>query len=194
MELKNIVSIKIGYPVRSRAEPKPDGDLVLIQMKDVSEEAGVDTSNLFLIKHVGRKLPEFLQPGDLLFYARGHKFFTVLVKNVPKNTVASSQFFIIKIKEKCITPEYLNYYINSSISQKYFESRKVGSAVTYISRDVLAELPIVIPDIMTQKKIVDIEQSWNIEKSLLNQLINRKHQLVEKIVKEMITHKIRIKE
>ncbi len=71
MSLGKLAEIQMGYPFRSRLEHDPQGDVAVIQMKDI------DDTNLLHAKEASRvvlprgKTHHLLRTGDLLFRSRG---------------------------------------------------------------------------------------------------------------------------
>src|SRR5689334_15503015 len=115
--IKTVVSsIFSGYSFRKRVTPEPDGDLRVIQMKDLSNRySAIKTDTLTTV--VARKINpnSFLRPGDILFIAKGaHNFAIVFELNLPK-AIASSAFFVLRPDPEKIVPGYLAWYLNQSI-------------------------------------------------------------------------------
>ena len=56
--------------------------------------------------------------------------------------------------ESIVTGEYLNAFMHSNYIQKYFEYNATGSGMRYtLSQQTLHDIPILAPDLSTQKKI-----------------------------------------
>lgn len=54
-----------------------------------------------------------------------------------------------------IRPDYLAWSINTAEAQLYLDMNKQGQRISMISRRVLDDLPISLPDLQTQKRIVE---------------------------------------
>ena len=188
MKLKEIIDIKAGYSIRGRIEQvkKSEGDLKLLQMKNVDSIEGIDYENFISIKFQGKKGPDYLTKGDVLFVGRGSKFFSVCINNDLSNTAAAPQFLILRVKNKSILPEYLSWYINHKRAQSYFRREAAGTAVTHVSKASLEDLVIEVPSVEKQKRIVKINNLIMKEKKITQSLLLKRSQLVEQILDNKI--------
>ena len=75
--------------------------------------------------------------------------------------------------ESIVTGEYLNAFMHSNYIQKYFEYNATGSGMRYtLSQQTLHDIPILAPDLSTQKKIGAL--LTNIDRKItINREINR---------------------
>jgi hypothetical protein len=87
MKIKQITSLMAGHPFRGSIQNTPGGDVAVIQMKDVNPESGIDSANLYRVNLIGRKKPDYLRKGDILFIGRGYRLFAALVDKELENTV-----------------------------------------------------------------------------------------------------------
>lgn len=191
MNIKNIsqlVSLTAGHPFRSSIEDVPDGDVAVVQMKDVDPEHGLNESNLYRVRLTGWKNPDYLKHGDILFIGRGHRMFAVLIERDLESTVAGSHFFIIRVKknEQFIRPDYLTWYINHSRAQRYFSQHIAGSSLPHINRTTLENLPIIVPPLDVQERIVKAHMCRLKEKALLEKLIEKKKQLLDQLLNQTL--------
>lgn len=174
MKLSSLVTLSAGHPFRESIVHKSDGNIAVVQMKDVDAEKGLDSSHLFRVHLVGRKTPNYLRNGDILFVGRGYRIFAVLVDQDLKNTVAGSHFFILSVTNKAVRPDYLTWYINHKQAQRYFSQHVVGSALPHVNRTTLEELPVILPPLAVQEVIVKTHSCRLKEKALLEKLIEKK--------------------
>lgn len=186
MRLKSLVSINAGHPIRESIQHNAEGELAVVQMKDVDVELGLNTDNLFRINTTGRKHPDFLKPGDILFVSRGYRIFAVMIEQKLEQTIASPHFFILRVQNDCVTPEYLTWFINCKQAQKYFSQHLAGSALPHVNRTTLENLPITIPPPSIQEKIVNMHRCHQREKRLYEQLISKKQQLLDVVLEQTI--------
>jgi hypothetical protein len=137
--LKHITNIQTGV----FAKPINEGEIVYLQAKHF-DETGQLISFLhpdLLAENISGK--HLLQQGDVLFAAKGTKNFAVWYESLPaghtgKNlpAVASTSFFVIRLKENTIDkvlPEYLAWYINQPVSQKFLKGNAMGTFIVSIS-------------------------------------------------------------
>ena len=181
--LNNLTTLLAGHPLRGSIKHSPQGETAVVQMKDVSPEQGVNLSNLYRINLTGHKTPDYLKQGDILFMGRGYRIFAVLIKEDLATTVASPHFFMIRVKStNIIQPAYLAWYINHKRAQRYFSQHSAGTALPHINRTALEKLPIILPPINIQERIINVHQCRLKEQSLLHAFIKKKMQLTEQLL------------
>jgi len=175
--LKHISSIQTGV----FAKPNIGGDVVYLQAKHFSE-----TGQLNAILHPDL-MPDtvsakhLLNKGAVIFVAKGTKNFAA-VYDLDIPAVASTSFFVIRINESYkhnIIPEYLAWWMNQSFSQTFLKAQAIGTSIVSISKVVLEELEITIPDIHKQELILKINTLRNKETELIKQLETLKEQQLQ---------------
>lgn len=185
--LSNIADVRTGFPLRKAAENDRNGDAVLVQMKDVDPLTGVNFARAYRINTEGHRHPDWLQEDDILFVGRGSRFFAVNIKTVKEKSVASPHFYVLRSKEsQRVLPEFLAWYLNSQTAQKYYATNQEGSALPYISRRTLDALPLQLPDIETQKKIVSTYQCWRKQKLLMEEMIETKDAYINALLENTL--------
>jgi len=173
--LKHIANIQTGIFAKS----EPQGDIVYLQAKHFDEEGLLHSSlhrelkqDIFISRHL-------LQPGDVLFAAKGTKNFAAIYEKRNDPAVASTSFFVIRLFEKNILPEFLVWYLNYPSTQRILKGKAIGTSIASISKTVLEELEISIPDIETQKSILKITELRNAEKKLKQQIETLKEKQIQ---------------
>lgn len=176
VSLKQIVSLMAGHPFRGSIQNAMDGDVAVVQMKDADPVKGLDSTNLYRVHLTGRKNPDYLKRGDILFVGRGYRIFAVLVDQDLKRTVAGPHFFIIRTKPKRqdVSPDYLAWYINHKQAQRYFSQHVAGTALPHVNRTVLENLPVIVPPLEVQEHMMKAHYCRLKEKALVETLIEKK--------------------
>jgi len=187
MTLKTLAILMAGQPLRGSIENVPDGEVAVVQMKDVDPENGLQKDRCYRINLTGRKKPDYLRQGDILFVGRGYRIFAVLVDEDLKQTVASPHFFILRIKsERLIRPDYLAWYINHTRAQRYFSKHVAGTALPHINRQTLEDLPVILPPLQVQERIVNAHRCRLKEKALLETLIEKKKHFLDGLLEQTL--------
>lgn len=181
--LKNISSIQTGL----FAKPDSYGELVYLQAKHFDESGHLNTILHQDLKQDNVTEKHLLKDGDVLFAAKGVKNFAAVYESHNLPAVASTSFFVIRLFDKNIMPEFLAWYINHPNSQKFLKAKAIGSSIVSISKTVLEELEISIPDIPAQKAILKITQLRQTEKHLKQQI----EMLREKQIQQQIINSIK---
>jgi restriction endonuclease S subunit len=180
--LGNIANIQTGI----FAKPVPEGQIVYLQSKYFNEN-GELTSLLYPdLKADSLTEKHLLRHRDILFAAKGTKNFAALYESKNQPSVASTSFFVIRVQENFyskILPAFLVWIINSPSTQKILKGKAIGTSIVSISKSVLEELEISIPDVQTQKAILKISQLHNTEKNIKQQIgILREKQIQQQII------------
>ena len=123
-----------------------------------------------------------LEPGDVLFASKGTKNFAAIYehKNIP--AVASTSFFVIRIKDdfkEKVLPEYLRWFMNQPLSQKFLQGKAIGTSIASISKSVLSELEILLPTIEKQKAILEINELHTKERDIKQKIDSMQEQKIQ---------------
>ena len=177
LPLGSLVDIRLGYPFRGAIKDAPDGVVTVLTIKGLDPDAEVDWSVFPRSALTGRKNPDWLLAGDILFAARGSRNFAICLDDVPEKVVCAPQFYLLRVTE-VIQPGYLAWYINQAPAQRYFAQSAEGTLVRSIRRSVLEALPVPVPSAARQKAIVRLSVAVKREKQIAEKLlVNRQQQL-----------------
>ena len=155
--------------------------------KHINEISGVAWQNLAKANLAGRKEPNYLEKGDIIFSARGNKNFAVCLNETPEKAVCSPHFFQIHIKNKHkVLPSFLAWQINQAPAQKYLINSAEGTMIRSIRRGILESLPIVIPEIKKQKAIAELDFRVKREYTLLQEQINNSRTMMNAIARDLM--------
>lgn len=176
--LKHIASIQTGV----FAKPIQKGKIVYLQAKhfdgngELSETLYPDLDfNSKIEKHL-------LKKGDVLFAAKGSKNFAAWYEDDKISAVASTSFFVIRINEKNVLPRYLAWFLNHPKTQTLLKGQARGSSIASISKAVLSELEIPIPNIQKQELILRIFKLRNRERNLKQQIENQREKEIQNLL------------
>jgi restriction endonuclease S subunit len=188
--LKELATIRAGYPFRGAIEPDTMGQIKLIQIKDVSSNGLSAYDQLTSINLPDISTSHFINKDEVLFMSRGTKRQATAITEELPNTIAVSQFFIIKCSTNLIA-QYLAWYINQKLAQRYFDEHSRGTVIPMITKDVLANLPLPLPPLAVQRKIVQVYQLSLKEQSLMVAIQEKRSQLVEMALLAAIERKVK---
>lgn len=175
----DLADLRGGYPFRGSIEESADGDALAVQMKDVDPELGVAWSGVARTILAGRKQPDWLKAGDVLFVSKGARFYAVCLDESPCPAVCSPHFFHLKVKSQAaLLPAFLAWQINQPPFQRQLQQAAEGSSQLSIRRPVLESLMLCIPSMADQRRIVALAELARQERRTLVRLIrNREQQL-----------------
>ena len=181
MKLNELSVILSGYISREKIEQDEDGSYFLMQARNVDGIGlGYDTSDLVRFNPALSEKDCCLEQGDILFMARGAYNFSVIIKaDIPPCTLAAACFFIIRITDKNVVPEYLSWYLNQAPVEQYLK-RNSGKGVhmPVVRRAVLENVDIPLPPLEKQRTIAALDALQRQEQDLVRQIeIKRKNLL-----------------
>lgn len=162
--LKHISSILTGI----YGKPENEGEIIYLQVKDFNEDGELQSIHPQLNGNIPHK--HLLNGGDVLFAAKGAKNFAACFFGLNYPAVASTSFFVIRLHDNKILPEYLAWYLNQPSNLEKLKSGAVGTSIVSITKDVLGNLEIAIPEIGVQKKVLMISALQQREKTLKQQI------------------------
>ncbi|MGO2236322.1 MAG: restriction endonuclease subunit S [Marinomonas sp.] len=159
--LGDFVQITSGHPFRGRIESNKDGDVYVVQMRNIDAEGRIDIKSLTLAKSVRENSLDRLRQNDIVFIAKGSNNTASLVEGLTKDTVCAPHFFHLRIKpnkQNSILAGFICWQLNQKPAQRYFKVSAEGSLQVSIRKKVLEETPFVLPDLETQRKIVNLHR------------------------------------
>ena len=177
-KLKNITSIQTGV----FAKPIQKGEIVYLQAKHFDEN-GELAEALYPDLKVDNKINKhLLKKGDVLFAAKGSKNFAAWYEDDELPAVASTSFFVIRLHGNDVLPGYLTWFLNHPNTQTLLKGQARGSSIASISKSVLSELEIQIPNIQKQELVLKIFKLRNKEKNLKQQIENLREKEIQNLL------------
>jgi hypothetical protein len=179
MKLGDLAHIRAGHPFRGAVEAVPEGAVAVAQMKDILPGGGVDWSSAVRTELVGRKEPDWLNVGDLLFVSRGSRYFAVCVDLPPAPAVCGPHLFHLTVRDAdLLMPEFLAWVVGQGPVQRQLQQAASGSLQLSVTRQGLEALEIPLPPLATQRVVTDLAAAAARERVVLTALIqNRERQL-----------------
>jgi restriction endonuclease S subunit len=181
--LKDITTIQTGF----FAKPISKGEIVYLQAKHFDEDGEIAEILYPDINNDGRIGKHLLRKDDVLFAAKGSKNFATCFKNDNIAAVASTTFFVLRLQVKNVLPEYLTWFLNHPNTQLLLKGQAIGSSMASISKTVLEDIEIPIPDIKKQELILSIYKLRKREKQLKQKLQQLKEQYIQQRLFSAIT-------
>ena len=159
-------------------------------MRNVSLETGHILSNATFcrVSPKTRTLDKYLlRKSEVVFLTRGNKHPATFITEEYVGFVAAGQFMVLTLKTDHCLPEYLCWYLNSQESKQYFKREARGTAVQIICKRTVENLRIVLPDLKTQKSIVELSRLALKEEQLLDSFKEKRKQLIYGYCRKKIT-------
>ncbi|WP_370258771.1 hypothetical protein [Marinobacter nauticus] len=189
--LRSLATIHPGYPFRGKLPGDKDGNAFVVQFRHLVVGEPLDDKDGQTLDRVtlpGRRRPDFLWPGDILFMARGTRNDAAVIKALPHNTVCTPNFFHLRLKPDAfrLMPEFLAWQLNQTDAQRYFAMCSQGSAAPSVTKTQLGDLPVVVPPIEQQKLMIKLADAARREQALLEQLIENRQRMTDAVARHIL--------
>lgn len=185
MRLADLSDIHSGYTARARLEPLSEGGVPALQLRDVGTEGAAPGPN-FQRYDLGT-LPDryFVQGGEVVFRSRGEPNAAAAIRYpLPEPVVVIVPLVIVRPDRDRVLPEYLAWAINQPDAQRRLGVEAQGTSLRMIPMAVLENLEIAVPDLPTQKRIVELNALARQEGKLLRQLAASREKFASAILGE----------
>ncbi|MEZ5613520.1 MAG: restriction endonuclease subunit S [Rhodocyclaceae bacterium] len=180
VKLGQISEVRMGYPFRCRLEHEPEGEVAVIQMKDIDGDEIQHLGDVTRVSLPDGKAHHLIQEGDLIFRSRGRSNSVALVgPNIGKAVLAAP---MLLIRSGDVLPAYLMWFINLPLTQATLAALSEGTSVRMISKEAIQDLDIVVPSIQRQRLIVEIAALEQREEALMADLAAQRKRLINGVL------------
>lgn len=188
-KISKIANIISGYTFRGSIENELNGDIYVLQAKNIVLNNNVSDTNEFTkINSDSLRNPCFLEYNDILIVSRGSgigSFRSTIFTSHKNNVITSSSVHTIRISDVTVLPKYVSLYLNSSKGQKAINKIVTGSSyIQSILVKNLSDLEIPIPSPHDQKLIIALNE--NMKKQ--EKIIERKQEIKQNIINSIFNN------
>jgi len=178
MAIQNRINLEEAGAITTGIYQKgdPTGDTLYIQAKHFDEHGKLRKDAVLTpeIQMTDRLSKHLLQDKDLLIIAKGTHNRACLYRSQMGPAVASSTFFVLRLKRSDLLPEFLQWYLNSPKMQKTLSNLSKGTHILSLSKKSLSKLKIEIPPLERQKAVLKLQSFWETERNTLLKLLEQK--------------------
>jgi restriction endonuclease S subunit len=187
-KLTDIATVQSGFHFTERIENEKSGRVRFIQLKDIDEYNMIQYSALWKSNIQNIRPNHFLEAGDILIKSRGNNFTASVYESDGIDTIATSHFFVIRLNKKSmVLPDYLAWYLNDDITQKFIKLGTVGTYMLILNKKHLENVQVSIPSMEIQNKVIQIKKLSLKEKTLLKRKIELKTKLIDLELREAVS-------
>ena len=185
MKIKELCDIRIGHSFRQRLTTESDGNVMVIQPKNISPEGLITFGPEEPVRR-DVSAPKPLQLDDILLVNRGR--FSATVFDLPESGtwIVPASILVLTLRGELLLPKYLACFFNSSNGQELFRRHCEQSTIPFISAKNLSDIDIPIPSLDRQKPLIAFEEAA----AKYSRLSNRKQELFHRILR----HELAIEE
>ncbi len=175
MKLSALCDAQSGYTARSRLEPTKKGGVPAIQLRDLQGEEDFDPADAPCYA-LGPSFERYwARPGDVLFRSRGERNTAVSIAPGSNSAaIAILPLIILRPDPALVDGKYLAWFINQPPAQRYFDKCARGTGLRMIPKGCLDGLEVPVPDLATQRLIVEIDRLGQRERTLMAELAAKK--------------------
>lgn len=177
--LSDACDIQSGLTARSALIADDAMGVPALQLGDLREDEGMQLSKASRFKLDGRLERYKVVPGDVLFRSRGENNTAAMVAGKDgEEAVALLPLMILRPHASVVLPEFLMWSINQPEAQRYLDSTAQGTKLRMIKREALENMPLSIPDLATQKMVIEASRLSAREAELLRELAKKKEEFM----------------
>ncbi|MET7255036.1 restriction endonuclease subunit S [Dyadobacter fermentans] len=183
MLLGDIANIQTGILSR----PEATGDYAYLQAKHFDENGKLQSVLKPELKGSRALKKHLLDPGNILFAAKGSKNFATCFEEDYPPAVASTSFFVIRLNTDAVLPKFLTWFLNSRKTQRFLKANATATSIASISKSVLEDLEIPVPTIEEQQLILQITDLQNQQKKLRHQIDMLHEKRIQQSIEKLIS-------
>lgn len=188
IELNKLVTIQTGYSLKSKMVDDPNGQIQLVQPKDIDSISNNISGTQVTEDVLGSYHNQLIQDGNIGLSNKGLNIKSVLfnMNDLERPTILSSSFFILRIQDRKIIPQYLHWYLQQETTLDRLKSMFTGSTVPTLSKKSLIQLKVPIVSLEDQMRIMLLQNQITKEKKKHLELIENGKSLVNSYGWEII--------
>ena len=178
--LRDVASVRMGYPFRSRLEHDPTGPIAVVQMKDLDDASALRLEGAVRVQLEDIKDRHLIKRGDLLFRSRGQTNSAVLVSADIGPAVLAAPLLLIRPLK--VSSDYLYWYINLPSVQADLAANAEGTSVRMISKMALEALEVPIPSAREQQFIGEMAALVAAEQGLMERITQERKRFADGVL------------
>lgn len=184
--LRDLAELRIGFTARGQSDST--GEVYrLLQGRNIGEDGEIYQSSMQSFRS-NRDLHLYqIAENNVLVASRGTNRRAHLLRDLRDRTVASSTFYIVRVKTANLKPAYLAWWMNQEEAQRYFDQTLTGSKIAFLTKAALGNLHVPLPPADTQLRIAEIAQLQRQENALVRRLAELRNNLTSAIALKAVT-------
>ena len=160
-------------------QAEPYGEIAYLQIKDLLSESPEKTASKVSLSPKNERY--LLEKGDLLFAGKGTTYLCkVFDLDIP--AIASTTLYIIRLTSKDVLPDYLCWYLNQPSVMAVMKTQQVGTGTPLIRKQVVEDFEIPVPELDTQRQIVELAQLQTREKELYQAIAEKRTLITNQLI------------
>lgn len=184
--LKEIAEIFSGYLFKEILKNDENGDIKVIQLKNVNNDGDIKQKELFRVSldNINERL--FLKKDDIIFKSKSTNHTAAVIPEISGKIIVSSHFLILRVNEDSVIPEYLRWYLKQDFTMDYFKKKSGSRLVRLVNKKFLGEMEIKIPLVKNQMDIIELNDLFRKEKKLTKKIEEKKEEMLFSVILKLI--------
>jgi restriction endonuclease S subunit len=179
--LGDVAEVLTGYPFRGKVMPDDDGELVVMQIKDLNTDGGLDLDGALRIREDTNYQRHLLRANDILLQSRGSTNRASIFEGTVR-AIAALGLFVIRPDARVVRPGYLLWCMNHPRTQDRLRDLTRGSTVPFISKADTADFTVPTPSLRVQEQVIAIDRLRQQERALAADLDRLRTRYIETLV------------
>ncbi|WP_414569420.1 restriction endonuclease subunit S [Nostoc sp. CCY 9925] len=150
------LSSLIQYGLNATAEQEGE-EFLYLRISNINDDGTVNLANPTYLSQKIQDLAKYiLEPGDIVIARSGSVGRSFVYRSSDKPWVFASYLIRFRIKQDLADPDYIGFFMRSLSYRKYIDKMSISVAQANINSKELSKLPIPLPPLSEQRRIVAI--------------------------------------
>lgn len=186
--IRQVANIRTGYTFRELTSGKETSEVLGLHIRDIRDSKVVEPKRLSNIIWQGRSELPALQPGEVVFAAKGNNNRAALFLDQEHKVIPSNQFLVLSVRTtEYLSPGFLCWVLNYTPTQQRMAEFQSGTSMFSISKQALGALSIPLPSLEDQKKILHLDDLLERERLLTEALMDNRETQVQGVVQQLLS-------
>ncbi len=184
--ITKVASVATGMTKREKIDTA-SGDSVLVQMGDILPAGTLVIDRERRVVRSPEMGRYVVGEGDVLFRGKGAGIAAAVVPPDCPSLVAAAPIIILRPNRSLIEPGYLAWAVSSPAAIRHYALTARSVGMLTVGATELGTLKILVPDIETQRALVEFISLQRREAALLERYVGLKQQFLNAVIEQRIT-------
>jgi hypothetical protein len=181
-DVKSGLTLRGAYAASSISEAGPH----YLRISDLTEDGRVAVRHVDRIRVPDRSIEKYrLRQNDVVLANRGNRLTSALFDK-QFDAVAGSQFYVLRVRDQNVMPEFLRWFLNLDTTTAYLVAKSTGSYIKSLPIGELRTLAVPIPSLEIQRIVVALAELRIREKELIARLEDLRETLLQQTLRNAV--------
>lgn len=167
--LGDVAEVLTGYPFRGKVMPDDNGELAVMQIKDLTADGGLDLDGALRIRDEPTYRRHLLRASDILLQSRGSTNRASVFEGTV-HAIAALGLIVIRPDPTAVRPGFLLWYLSHPKTQDRLRDLARGSTVPFIAKADTADFTVPTPPLAVQEQVIAVDRLRQQERALATDL------------------------